>query len=168
METWKRIELNPKYEVSNFGRVRSPNKILNQTLDHNGYYYISIREGSKIHKIKTHRLVALAFTPNPLNKETVNHINGIKTDNRVENLEWATRQENIKHEFATGLITFEAMSKAQDKLKKPVLKLFNGIVVGRYESLCAASRDMGVRKQSIVACCKGKIKRIKGYEWRYE
>lgn len=83
-----------------------------------GYCYITFGYRKKNITRKIHRLVAEAYIPNPENKAEVNHINGIKTDNRVENLEWCTRQENATHARKTGL-----MKKGEDsgnsKLTEP-------------------------------------------------
>ncbi len=119
-EIWKDVAgYEGVYQVSNLGRVKS----LDRTIPHNKYG--SVRRNGKILKpfIDTygylkvrlcndgtgrnefvHRLVALAFIPNPQNKETVNHINGNKHDNTVANLEWNTQAENVKHAHRMGLI----------------------------------------------------------------
>jgi hypothetical protein len=62
-----------------------------------------VNDEGRIATIKVHRIIAMTFLENPEGKETVNHINGIKSDNSVKNLEWATRSENVKHSFRTGL-----------------------------------------------------------------
>lgn len=92
------------YKISKDGRVFSlyKNSYLKPQKHTGGYFFIGIcKNGNK--KTKTiHRLVAKAFIDNPLNKKEVNHINGIKTDNRVENLEWVTRSENELHAYKKG------------------------------------------------------------------
>lgn len=76
-------------------------KILNPVINDNGYYITNLKHPSKM--LRIHRLVGKAFIPNPENKRCINHKNGIKTDNRVENLEWATHGENNLHAYKTGL-----------------------------------------------------------------
>ena len=99
----------PRYEISNQGNVKSLNynhtqisKILKKKTKRYERVQLYGNKYSKFFSI--HRLVALHFIQNPKNKEQVNHKNGIKTDNRVENLEWVTASENIKHAFDTGLV----------------------------------------------------------------
>lgn len=72
-------------------------------LGKNGYLYVDLHENGKAHKIALHRLLAVQYIPNPDNKRTVNHKDGIKTHNELENLEWATDSENIAHAHRTGL-----------------------------------------------------------------
>ncbi len=102
-------ELGDKIQVSNYGRLISHNyqqqnisKIIKLPVQ-NGYHRIALSIDSKKRNWSVHRLVAMAFIPNPESKREINHINGIKNDNRVENLEWCTRSENSKHAFRIGL-----------------------------------------------------------------
>jgi hypothetical protein len=107
-EIWKKVEgFDGRYEVSNFGRVRSYFKnnlhFLAPCKHQNGYIHVDLRMKGLGYRVSIHRLVAKLFIPNPENKPCVNHKNGIKTDNTVENLEWATYSENQQHSYNTGL-----------------------------------------------------------------
>jgi hypothetical protein len=104
-EIWKVIPPYPLYEVSNLARIRrkETGRVIKSFLRGNGYYLIRLTPYSK--NIAIHRLIAFAFIDNVDNKPYINHKNGIKTDNRIENLEWVTGKENRIHAVSTGLIT---------------------------------------------------------------
>lgn len=108
MEEWKPIDgTNGKYEVSNFGRVRTNGKrpgLLTLTKQPSGYRYAMIAlSNGKQRNCRVHRLVAQYFLLNPDNMNEVNHKDGNKDNNHVSNLEWCTRSHNVKHSFDTGL-----------------------------------------------------------------
>jgi len=107
-EQWKPIEGYEDYQVSNLGRVKSfkrysQGEILHPSLGKVGYLYINLRSNRITKRFYVHRLIAQTFIPNSFNKPCINHLNGTKTDNRIENLEWVTYGQNITHAYETGL-----------------------------------------------------------------
>ncbi len=105
MEEWKDIPgYNGDYQSSTLGNVRNKSgKILKQRINKHRSNYKLIRFYGKSPFLKVHRLIALTFIPNPNNKPEVNHINGNKEDNNIQNLEWVTRKENVNHAKNSGL-----------------------------------------------------------------
>lgn len=118
IEFWKPVPGLSGYDVSNFGRVRSwqgshrrrtTALMLKPANQSKGYVFVNLYNAGRAHHSLIHRLVALAFIPNPENLPEVNHLTGIKNDNRLENLEWSTQLGNRQHAWATGLVTTERM-----------------------------------------------------------
>jgi hypothetical protein len=105
MEIWKNIpEFNGDYQASTFGNIKNKSgKILKQRINKHRGNYMLIRFYGKPPFYKVHRLIAKTFIPNLYNKPDINHIDGNKTNNRIENLEWCTRSENMTHAYNTGL-----------------------------------------------------------------
>lgn len=171
MEKWKAIEgYNGRYEVSNYGRVKSVNMfigthiyigtILSPVITSNGYLKVSLTLKGKRKTCLIHRLVAKAFIKNVNNLPQVNHKDEIKTNNRVENLEWCSRSYNCKYG--------KRNQKMIDDRKRAVLKLSaDGILLKRYEALNEASRITGINAAHICDVCKGKRNLAGGYLWKY-
>lgn len=138
-------EVYENYTLHIDGRVYSNRRkrFLTPCKNGDGYLTVKFSNDGKEKTVSIHRLVALAFIPNPHNKETVNHINGIKTDNRIENLEWATKGENIIHAYNTGL---NSLNAAWKKVKKIVLNQSTGIF---YESATEASLSIGIPNKTL-------------------
>lgn len=119
IEKWKdSVEFPTIIEVSNTGKVRTKDRNviyrdgrkyfykgheLAYTADKQGYLMVTISFNNKVIKRRVHRLVATTFIPNKNNKPEVNHINGIKTDNNINNLEWVTPKENVQHAIKNNL-----------------------------------------------------------------
>lgn len=103
-EQWKPIPGFDGYEASNMQRVRSvkSGKIMSLTINGSGYPTVGVTMNKKTFTVLAHRLIALAWIPNPLGKPQINHINGNRSDNRLENLEWCTQSENIQHAYDIG------------------------------------------------------------------
>ena len=143
LEVWKDIEDYPNYQISNFGRVKSKerytkakdneiihrkDKMLKSQTDTKGYKYVRLYNSKGFKAKKIHRLVAEHYIPNLDSKPQVNHINGDKADNRVENLEWCTDLENKHHAIENGLVDLELRKSNMSKLgksKKALMKRWN-------------------------------------------
>lgn len=137
----KQIKKYPNYFVTKEGLVFSSktNKFLKFSYDQQGYQRVGLYIGNyKTKTVKVHRLVAETFIDNIKNKKDVNHINGIKSDNHVENLEWCTRSENIKHAFKIGLSKisenqknrFASMTKLQTGENNPASRKIINVITG--------------------------------------
>ena len=182
-EIWKDIEgYEGIYQVSNLGNVRSLNykntgetRILKTRINRCGYICVCL--GRKRKDFKVHRLVAIAFIPNPENKPCVDHINAIRTDNRVENLRWVTHEENMNKPLSR-----EHMSEAfkgekhpmygrrgkDNPCSKKIVQLdLQGDLIKIWDSMHEARREGHFNVAHISSCCKGNRKTHKGFKWKY-
>lgn len=179
MEIWKPIKgYEDSYEVSNRGRVKSKDrdtptwngqvfkKGVIKTLkeDKDGYFKVWLSKDSKKKPFFVHRLVAEAFIENPNNLPVVNHKDGDKQNNYVENLEWCTRSQNDKHAFKLGLrkTTDGGTSKRVAKIDPQTNK-----ILAIYDSMSAAARVNDITVQSISYCANGKQEVAKGFKWAF-
>lgn len=173
----KQIKKYPAYFITKDGAVFSSktNKYLKPSIDKQGYKKVGFYIGNYRNKsIKVHRLVAEAFIENPLNKTDVNHKNGIKSDNRVENLEWSTRSENIKHAFENGLSKisekqrerFIKMLKSNTGGKNPasrkVINIETGVIHDTVNEVVAI---LGVKRTTLQAMLSGQNKNKTNYKF---
>lgn len=172
---WKEIKgYEGKYIVSNYGEIVSlprykqnhnkkqyvqPKDILKYINNKNGYTYVFLCNNSKYKNIRLHKIVATAFIPNPKNLPQINHIDGNKQNNRVDNLEWCTASENIKHAYKMGLV------KNNNKIK---VKQYNikGELVNSFNSISEASNKTGVSAGAISMCINNKRKTANKFIWK--
>ncbi len=160
---WKTIELGYcVYAISNFGDVFNITRNREQKLFRagRGYFYLSTQKNKIKRNYEVHRLVAQLFIPNPLNKPQVNHIDGNKENNCVDNLEWVSASENNYHAIKTGLRTYEHRYKKVAQIK-------DGKIIKIYKSPCFAERELGLSKYSIYDVLRHRRKQAGGFEWKY-
>lgn len=160
-EIWKDIKgYEGKYQVSNFGRVRSlrfgKERVLVGVKDKDGYLLVNLYKGGKHYNGKIHRLVAEAFIPNPDGLPQVNHKDECKSNNAVSNLEWCDAKYNINYGTCIERLSNPVFQYAQD-----------GTLVGSYPSAMEAMRQTGYDHSHISACCRGTLKHYKSFIWSY-
>jgi hypothetical protein len=173
MEIFKQIEGYKNYKVSTFGNVYRNDKKLMPVLK-NGYHSISLSRDGKVKKCYIHRLVAFAFIENTNNKKQINHKNGIRTDNNIDNLEWNTPKENIIHSFkvlkrksaslkgeSNGMYKYRGANNPNSKR----VQCLNDSKI--YGSRKEAARYYGINAGNITLICNGKRKTIKGNSFKW-
>lgn len=139
---------------------------LHYKTDKDGYKLVNLSRNKKIYTKKVHRLVAQTFIPNPNNYPEVNHKDGDKANNRVENLEWVTHQQNIVHSYKYGLR--KKHTGKYNKSSRVVFQIKDSVIINVFDSITEASAKTLVSVPSICRCCKGKFKHAGGYQWKYK
>jgi len=187
-EDWKPFPgFEKDYLISNKGNVWSirASRLLKLKITAGGYLRVSPSVNGYRKECAVHRMVALAFIPNPENKPTVNHLNENKKDNRVENLEWATTAEQnvygtrieraMAHtDWNKRKIDYSVVAAKHDyhqmnrKQMKPVLQFDeSGTLIARYDGVAEAARAVGISAGHICCCLKGRRRTSGGYQWKY-
>ena len=158
IESWRDIPgWEGLYQVSDQGRIRSIRVKIMKPFDAKGYKVATLHSGERRERHGVHRYVAEAFLPNPEGREQVNHKNGDRSDNRLDNLEWATCQENNLHRC-------RVLKGGGGRPERPVVCLTTG---EWFPSITAAADATGAQLNKIILCCQGKRKTTKGLVWAY-
>ena len=156
------------YFVNKNGEIKSEysNKILSPSYNKaRGYYYVYLRLNGKTYTKALHRVIAETLISNPNNFTEVNHIDGNKKNNKVENLEWCSKSYNIKHAYEHGL------TKASvEQIKRPVFQYsLDNEYINKFETLKEAAESLGKKNggPNIGKVCSGKRETAYGYKWKY-
>lgn len=176
MENWKKVSDFINYSISDYGRLRNDKsgRILKGGKDKDGYIQAILCNNGKRFNRRIHRLVAEAFLPNTENKPQINHKDGNKQNNNINNLEWSTNQENQDHfwRVINSDINKENRSRAHigkgllkdNPNSKKVMRIEDGKI---FDTIKEAALDTGIRYNEISQVCNGKRKTTGGYHWKF-
>ena len=182
-DEWVVCEDYPSYMINRKGEIKSllTNKILKPAKVKTGYMCVSLRTNGESKTVRVHRLLAKAFIPNLDNKPHVDHINGVRDDNRLENLRWCTNQENQSFELArlnnSKAQTGKKQSPETIAKRTKTLQKSRGVRVEQYtldgqyiqtfNSANEVQRLLGIWSAGVLKCCNGKFASSKGFIWKY-
>ena len=161
-EIWKDIKgYEGLYQVSNLGKIKNKDNMpLHLNTNTYGYKHVSLSKEGKSKTVPVHKIVATAFIENRDNKPQINHRDGDKTNNKVENLEWTTQKLNNIHAIKTNLRKTRVV-KMYDKNDKYICSFKNRMEIDKFF-------NKKIDQSSITRCCNGKRKSAYNYKWRYE
>lgn len=186
-EIWKDIPgYEGLYQVSNFGTIKSMKRMVKHSLNSNrickekiilpklsntGYYRVHLNKNGIQKKLLIHRIIAIAFIQNPLNKPCVNHIDGNPTNNNILNLEWCTYSENEIHSYVV-------LGKKSPRLNVPrsinknsrkvIQYTKTGLFISEYNSIIDASETLNIDNSLISKVCRGYRNQTGGFIWKYK
>lgn len=174
---WKKIKGFENYEVSNEGEVRNvKNGYILKQEDNGGYLRVTLYVNGKHTHKKIHRLVAEVFIPNPENKPQVNHIDEDKTNNCVENLEWASAKENSNYGTRTQRMknnpewkksNAKHLQRLHESNSKSIIVIYQDDTYEEWPSAAIAAQDLGLWRAHIVDVLKGQRKTTGGLRFEY-
>ena len=185
-EVWKPCSIDEHYEVSSLGRVRSKDRHVLVSGSRRSVEYMAFKAGRLLkpdpttsgylqvcisgqRKVGIHRLVAMEFCSGFQSGKVVNHLNGVKTDNRAENLEWITHAENLAHAYEVLGIPKPGKGKFGSEHPGSIAVVGTDMNTGQefwYGSIREAARD-GFSTSGIIHCCKGLYSQHRGRYWRH-
>lgn len=187
-EIWKDIkEYEGLYQVSNLGNIKSLNRTIEnkgsiggkyrikeknraQTISKTGYYICTLYKKGKGRTFKVHRLIAEAFIDNPDNLPIINHKDGNKLNNLIDNLEWCDYSHNNKEAYKQGLKekNLKWIIECNKRKRKKVNQYdLNNNLIKQYKSIHEAENETKVHHINIIKVCKGQRITAGGYKWKY-
>lgn len=161
MTEWRKIEGYDNYSISEDGKIRNDRNgyIRKNTINNTGYYVVSFKVDGKSKIELVHRLLALAFIDREdSNRDCVNHIDGNKLNNGLDNLEWVTKAENNAHAYKKGLMNTEKAVMSEDVSSGEKIL---------YPSAREAFRQTGICHRQISDACLGRQKTAHGKKWKF-